>query len=145
MKSKYVLLVEDNRDDETLTLRALKRSRIDAEVVVVRDGVEALDFLHQRGQYKDRDQKRMPEMVLLDLKLPKVDGLEVLRQLRDYPPTRFLPVVVFTSSTEDRDVVNSYELGANSFISKPVNFDEFIDAASLLGRYWLKLNRPLPV
>ena len=136
-----ILLVEDNEDDITLTLRALERNNLRNEVVVVRDGLEALDFLFCRGQFKDRDPEQMPELVLLDLNIPKLNGLEVLRQLRQHEKGKFLPVVVLTSSVEDRDVVESYRLGANSYVQKPVNFSEFLDATRELGLYWLVLNR----
>ncbi|HHV81511.1 TPA: response regulator [bacterium] len=144
MEEKIILLVEDNPDDVELTLRAFKKCNIANEVVVARDGVEALDYLFGTGAYAGRDLSVMPAVVLLDLKLPRIDGLEVLRRLRADERTRFLPVVVLTSSNEDQDVVNSYQLGANSYIRKPVDFVQFIDAARQLGIYWLLLNEAPP-
>ena len=144
MEEKIILLVEDNPDDVELTLRAFKKCNIANEVVVARDGVEALDYLFGTGAYSGRDLSVMPAVVLLDLKLPRIDGLEVLRRLRADERTRFLPVVVLTSSNEDQDVVNSYQLGANSYIRKPVDFIQFIDAARQLGMYWLLLNEAPP-
>ena len=144
MEEKIILLVEDNPDDVELTLRAFKKCNIANEVVVAHDGVEALDYLFGTGAYAGRDLSVMPAVVLLDLKLPRIDGLEVLRRLRADERTRFLPVVVLTSSNEDQDVVNSYQLGANSYIRKPVDFVQFIDAARQLGMYWLLLNEAPP-
>lgn len=144
MEEKIILLVEDNPDDVELTLRAFKKCNIANEVVVARDGVEALDYLFGTGAYAGRDLSVMPAVVLLDLKLPRIDGLEVLRRLRADERTRFLPVVVLTSSNEDQDVVNSYQLGANSYIRKPVDFVQFIDAVRQLGIYWLLLNEAPP-
>lgn len=143
-KEKIILLVEDNPDDEALTIRALKKNNILNEVVVVRDGVEALDYMFARGQYSSREPGVNPQLVLLDLKLPKVDGLEVLRQLRANERTRLQPIVVLTTSNEDRDIINSYELGVNSYIRKPVDFNEFMDAVRELGLYWLVLNETPP-
>ena len=140
MNSKIILLVEDNPDDEALTLRALKSANIANEVVVARDGVEAVDYLFGNGAYADRDTRVMPQVVLLDLKLPKMDGLDVLRRLRDDDRTKPLPVVVLTSSDEERDIIDSYGLGANSYIRKPVAFDQFTEAVRQLGLYWLVLN-----
>jgi two-component system response regulator len=140
MRQKTILLVEDNPDDEALTLRALRKSNIMNEVVVARDGVEALDYLFASGAHAERDPSRMPEFVLLDLKLPKVSGLEVLRRLRADERTKLLPVVVLTSSNEGRDILESYRLGANSYIRKPVDFTQFIEAVRQLGLYWLVLN-----
>ena len=141
MGSKSILLVEDNPDDEALTLRALKSSNIANKVVVVRDGVEALDYLFATGTYVGRDTRDMPEITLLDLKLPKVDGLEVLKRLRADERTRLLPVVILTSSTEEQDLIRSYSLGANSYIAKPVDFLQFTEAVKQLGLYWLLLNK----
>jgi two-component system, response regulator len=142
IRTHQILLVEDKRNDIDLTLRAFARSKIANEIVVVKDGEEALDYLFATGVYSGRDRMNMPELVLLDLKLPKVDGLEVLRRLRADERTRRLPVVVLTSSKEESDVVSSYDLGANSFVRKPVDFLEFMDAARQLGLYWLVLNEP---
>ena len=144
MTDKMILLVEDNRDDEALTLRALRKNRITNEVVVVRDGAEALEYLFGTGRYQGRDTTVMPDLVLLDLKLPKIDGLEVLRRLRASEGTRALPVVILTSSAEEQDVLKSYGLGANSYVRKPVDFDEFMEAARQLGVYWLLLNQGPP-
>ena len=144
MTDKMILLVQDNRDDEALTLRALRRNRITNEVIVVRDGAEALEYLFGTGRYEGRDMTAMPELVLLDLKLPKVDGLEVLRRLRADQGTRSLPVVILTSSTEEQDLLKGYGLGANSYIRKPVDFDQFMEAARQLGVYWLLLNQGPP-
>jgi CheY-like chemotaxis protein len=137
---KIILLVEDNQDDEALTLRALKKNNIGNEVVVARDGAEALDFLFGAGVYAERDLDYMPHLVLLDLKLPKVDGLEVLRRMRADKRTRLLPVVILTSSREQQDLVDGYGYGANSYIRKPVDFAQFIEAVRQLGLYWLVLN-----
>jgi two-component system response regulator len=137
-----LLLVEDNPDDEMLTLRALKRNRIMNQVVVARDGAEALDYLFGTGQYADRPTDLLPQVVLLDLKLPKMDGLEVLKRIRANERTSVLPVVVLTSSDEDQDIIDSYQLGANSYIRKPVDFGQFVDTIRQLGMYWLVLNRP---
>lgn len=138
--NKVILLVEDNPDDEALTLRALKKNNIFNEVVVARDGVEALDYMFGTGQYQGRDVTRTPQVILLDLKLPKLDGLEVLRRLRADERTRLQPVVILTTSNEDRDITSSYQLGANSYIRKPVDFDQFMEAVRQLGLYWLVLN-----
>ncbi len=142
MKPKSILLVEDNPDDEALTLRALKTNNLANNVVVARDGVEALDYLFATGAYVGRDTNDMPEVTLLDLKLPKVDGLEVLKRLRADDRTRLLPVVILTSSTEEQDLIRSYSLGANSYIAKPVDFLQFTEAVKQLGLYWLLLNEP---
>jgi two-component system, response regulator len=139
-----ILLVEDNRDDEALTLRALKKNNIKNEVVVAHDGVEALDYLFGTGSHAGRDLTEMPQVILLDLKLPRVDGLEVLRRLRADKRTRLLPVVILTSSNEDQDRINGYGLGANSYVRKPVDFAQFIEAVRQLGLYWLILNEPPP-
>ncbi len=137
---KMILLVEDNPDDEMLTIRALKKNNILNEVVVARDGVQALDFLFGEGEHTGRDISNQPQVILLDLKLPKIDGLEVLKRIRADERTKLLPVVVLTTSNEQRDMVSSYELGANSYIRKPVDFDQFMDAVKQLGLYWLVLN-----
>jgi len=144
VSEKTILLVEDNPDDELLTLRALRKNKILNEVKVVRDGAEALDYLFGAGKYAGRDTMEMPQVVLLDLKLPKLDGLEVLRRLRADELTRRLPVVVLTSSDEEQDILASYDLGANSYVRKPVGFHQFIDALRQLGLYWLVLNQPPP-
>jgi len=141
-RSRIILLVEDNPDDVALTLRAFEKSNIANDIVVVPDGEQALDYLFRMGTHTERDPERMPEVVLLDLKLPKVDGLEVLRRMRSDERTRRLPVVVLTSSNEESDIVRSYDLGANSFVRKPVDFARFIEAAQQLGLYWLVLNEP---
>ena len=142
--TKIILLVEDNPDDEELTLVAFRKSHIANEVVVARDGEEALEYLFGTGTYAGRDLSVMPTVILLDLKLPKVDGLEVLKCLRENERTRLLPVVVLTSSKEQEDVVKSYSLGANSYVRKPVDFSQFIEASKQLGLYWLVLNeRPM--
>ena len=140
MSDKVILLVEDNPDDEALTLRALKKNRIQNALVVARDGVEALDYLFGTGAYAGRDLAHMPQIILLDLKLPKIDGLEVLRRLREDPRTELLPVVILTSSKEEQDLVSGYRLGANSYIRKPVDFAQFVEAVRQLGLYWLVLN-----
>jgi len=144
MENKTILLVEDNPDDEALTLRALKKNNIMNEVVVAHDGVEALDYLFFRGAHAGRNPRTPPAITLLDLKLPKVDGLEVLREIRANPATQLLPVVILTSSKEEQDLINSYRLGANSYIRKPVDFNQFMDAVRNLGLYWLVLNEPPP-
>ena len=140
MSEKYILLVEDNRDDEALTLRALKKNNILNSVEVCRDGVEALDFLFARNQYQERQLTDLPQLILLDLKLPRLDGLEVLKEIRANSLTKLLSVVILTTSNEERDVINSYELGANSYIRKPVDFDQFMESVRQLGLYWLVLN-----
>ena len=144
MDTKVILLVEDNPDDELLTLRAFAKNQIVNKVVVVRDGVEALDYLFATGAYAGRDVRDQPQVVLLDLKLPKLDGLAVLRRLRDDERMQLLPVVVLTSSKEEQDLVQSYRLGANSYIRKPVDFLQFIEAVRQLGLYWLVLNETAP-
>jgi two-component system response regulator len=142
--NKVILLVEDNSDDEALTLRALKKNNIKNEVVVARDGAEALEFLFGTGKYAGRNTDVIPQVVLLDLKLPKVEGLEVLRQVRADKRTKLLPVVILTSSNEDQDRIQGYDLGANSYVRKPVDFSQFLDAARQLGLYWLVLNEAPP-
>jgi two-component system response regulator len=144
MDSKVILLVEDNPDDELLTLRAFAKSNIANEVVVARDGVEALDYLFGTGAYAGRDLRVQPQVILLDLKLPRIDGLDVLRRLRADERTTLLPVVILTSSKEDEDRIQSYRLGANSYIRKPVDFVQFIEAVRQLGLYWLVLNEAAP-
>jgi two-component system response regulator len=143
MRSRTILLVEDNPDDVELTVRAFQKSHITNEIVVARDGTEALDYLFATGAYAGRDPVA-PEVVLLDLNLPKLDGLEVLKRIRADERTRHLRVVMLTSSKEERDVLRSYDLGANSFVRKPVDFVEFAEAARQLGLYWLVLNEPPP-
>ena len=140
MQQKTLLLVEDNPDDEVLTLRALRKHNLANEIVVARDGQEALDYLFAEGEYRGRDASVQPQVILLDLKLPKVDGLQVLERLRAEPQTRHIPVVVLTSSNEEQDMIRSYDLGANSYVRKPVDFEQFLEAARQLGLYWLVLN-----
>jgi two-component system response regulator len=140
MREKVILLVEDNPDDEALTLRALKKNDIQNQVVVARDGAQALEYLFGTGERKEGDPEVLPELVLLDLKLPRVDGLEVLRRIRADERTRLLPVVILTSSKEQRDLVEGYGYGANSYIRKPVDFGQFVEAVRQLGLYWLVLN-----
>jgi two-component system, response regulator len=144
MSEKLIMVVEDNPDDEELTLRALRLGKIAGEIVVTRDGSEALDYLFCTGKYQGRDASRMPSVILLDLKLPKLSGLDVLQRMRADPRTRFIPVVVLTSSSEDEDMLRSYELGANSYVRKPVEFSAFATAVGQLGIYWLLLNEPAP-
>ena len=141
IKNTKILLVEDNPDDEALTLRALRHHNIANDVVVARDGVEALDYLFSRGEYADKNEDELPQVVLLDLKLPKIDGLEVLKAMRADERTKTLPVVVLTSSNEERDIIDSYNLGANSYVRKPVDFVQFMAAVEQLGMYWLVLNQ----
>lgn len=141
---KTILLIEDNPNDEMLTIRALKKNNILNEVVVARDGVQALDYLFAEGEHQGRNINNQPEVILLDLKLPKIDGLEVLKRIKADERTKLLPVVVLTTSNEDQDLISSYELGANSYIRKPVDFDQFIHAVGQLGLYWLVLNEAPP-
>jgi two-component system, response regulator len=145
MSERYILLVEDNPDDEELTLLSLRKNNLAHDIVVVRDGVEAIEFLFGNGQYAHRDVAHVPTVILLDLKLPKLDGLGVLKRLRADERTRTLPVVVLTSSSQDADVIASYNLGANSYVRKPVEFGAFVEAVSSLGLYWVLLNRPPPL
>ncbi|MHB1183795.1 MAG: response regulator [Desulfobulbia bacterium] len=145
MRTNMILLVEDNPDDEALTLRALKKNNILNEVVVARDGVEALDFLFGAGAHAGRDLARMPEVILLDINLPRINGLEVLEKIRANERTKLLPVVILTTSNEERDKLKSYTLGANSFIRKPVDFLQFSEAIRQLGLYWLVLNQSPPL
>lgn len=144
MKSKTILLVEDNPSDVGLTRRALEKSRISNDLVVVEDGQEALDYLFGTDPLTGQNVNELPALILLDLKLPKVDGLEVLRQIRADEHTRRLPVVILTTSSEEDDVAQSYDMGANSFIRKPVDFNQFAEAVQHLGLYWLVLNEPAP-
>jgi two-component system response regulator len=144
MLGKTILLVEDNADDEELTIRALKKNNVTNNLVVARDGVEALDFLFGTGAYAGRDTTLLPGLMLLDLKLPKIDGLEVLRRIRAEERTRRMPVIMLTSSKDDQDVIKSYNLGANSYIRKPVDFHQFTEAVRQLGMYWLVLNEAPP-
>ena len=141
--NKMILLVEDNPDDEILTLRALNGNNIANEVVVTRDGAEALDYLFARGQYSGRDTSEMPQVVLLDLKLPKIDGLEVLSQMRADERTKEVPVVILTSSNEETDIAQSYVKGANSYVRKPVEFERFVEAVRQVGIYWMLINERL--
>jgi two-component system response regulator len=143
-ESKIILLVEDNPDDAALTLRAFKRSHLMNPISVVRDGVEALDFVFGRGAHAERGVEALPALVILDLKLPKLDGLGVLKALRADSRARYLPVVILTSSKEEQDLVSGYALGANSYVRKPVDFAEFLDAVKVLGMYWLMINEPPP-
>jgi len=144
MSKRNILLVEDNPDDVALTLRALRKNNIANEVIVANDGVEALDYLFGTGAYAGRDVSKIPEVVLLDLKLPRIDGLKVLERLRSDERTKIAPVVILTSSKEEQDLVRSYKLGANSYIRKPVDFTQFSEAVRQLGLYWLVLNEPVP-
>lgn len=145
MTTDYVdiLLVEDNPNDVELTLHAFRKYRLANHIEVVRDGVEALDYLFATGTYADRDSTRLPKVILLDLKLPRIDGLEVIRRIKANAVTRTIPVVVLTSSNEERDIIESYNLGINSYIRKPVNFDQFTESVRTIGLYWLLLNEPI--
>jgi two-component system response regulator len=145
VNNKIILLVEDNPDDVELTLRAFRKNNISNKIIAARDGAEALDYLFAKGQYDQRDEKDLPVLVLLDLKLPKIDGLEVLRQIRGHELTRLLPVVILTTSSQQQDVVESYKLGANSYVRKPVDFNDFEKVISVLGLYWLIWNEPPPL
>ncbi len=145
MGNTTILLVEDNADDEALTLRAFRKNNIKNEIVVAHDGVEALDFLFGTGAYAGRDVSAKPQLILLDIKLPKIDGLEVLRRLRADERTKLIPVVILTSSKEEQDLVRGYSLGANSYVRKPVDFTQFMEAVRQLGMYWLVLNEPVPI
>lgn len=144
MKDKTILLVEDNPDDEMLTIRALKKNNILNEIVIAHDGVEAIDYIFGTGQYQGRDINDLPCVILLDLKMPKMDGLEVLRRIRTDERTKLIPVIILTSSKEEKDLIDSYSLGVNSYVCKPVNFDRFTDAVQQLGLYWLLLNESPP-
>ncbi len=143
-QKNVLLLVEDNPDDEELTLLAFEQSQIANEVVVARDGVEALDYLFGTGLYADRDMSIMPALILLDLQLPRINGLEVLQRMRADNRTKLLPVAIMTTSNEEQDLINSYRLGCNSYIRKPVDYDQFVTAVQQLGVYWLLLNEPPP-
>jgi two-component system response regulator len=140
-----ILLVEDNQDDMDLALHALKHGKLANNIVVARDGEEALDFLFCRGAFAQRSFEHPPKLVLLDLKLPKVDGMEVLKQVKSDPRTRTIPIVIMTSSKEERDLVAGYNLGVNSYIQKPVDFDQFRDIVKTIGLYWLVINQPVPI
>jgi CheY-like chemotaxis protein len=144
MKMKTILLVEDNPNDVVLTLRAFKKNNIENKIVVAGDGLEALDYLFRTGKYKDRDIKSMPALILLDLKLPKMDGLKVLERIRDDERTKLLPVVILTSSNEEQDIISSYSLHSNSYIRKLVDFNKFVEAVQNLQSYWLVLNEQPP-
>ena len=145
MKDKIILLVEDSPDDITLTLRSLRKNNILNEVVVAKDGVEALDYLFGTGIYAGRDTSLTPVVTLLDLKLPKIDGLEVLKRVRGNERTKLIPIVILTSSKEEKDLINGYSLGANSYIRKPVDFEQFNEAIRQLGLYWILLNESPPL
>lgn len=144
MSDKMILLVEDSPDDEELTTRALRQAKIANDIVVAHDGAEAVEFLFGEGAHAGRDLSRMPAVILLDLKLPKLSGFEVLHRLRADPRTRLIPTVILTSSSEEEDMLKSYEFGANSYVRKPVDFSQFVSAVSQLGIYWLLLNQPVP-
>jgi two-component system, response regulator len=144
MKEKIILLVEDNPDDVELTIRAFKKNNISNKVIVANDGVEALDYLFGTGVHAGRNLKDLPVVILLDLKLPKIDGMEVLRRIRQDERTKLIPVVILTSSSEEKDVINGYSLGANSYIRKPVEFNQFVEAMRYLGLYWLLWNEAPP-
>jgi len=144
MDDKIILLVEDNPDDVELTLRAFRQNRISNNIVVARDGAEAIDYIMGTGFSESPDMHETPVLILLDLKLPKIDGLEVLKTIRNHEPTRLIPVVILTSSIEDKDVLNGYNLGANSYVRKPVDFKEFVETMKLMGLYWLICNKPVP-
>lgn len=144
VEDKVILLIEDNPDDEALTLRALEKNNISNEVVIAHDGAEALDYLFAQGRYAERDTQIMPQVILLDLQLPKVSGFDVLRRMRADERTKRLPVVILTSSNEEQDRISGYDLGANSYVRKPVEFGNFIEAVRNLGLYWLVLNQTAP-
>ena len=140
MNNKFVLLIEDNPDDVELTLRAFRRNNIANKIVVLEDGEKAVDFLYGNGEFKDRDISDHPSIILLDLKLPKLDGIEVLRRIKADEVLKLIPVIILTSSREEQDLVNSYSFGANSYIRKPVDFNEFMEVSKQMGMYWLMLN-----
>jgi CheY-like chemotaxis protein len=142
MEQKIILLVEDNQDDVDLTIRAFKKNNITNKIVVAKDGIEALDYLHGTGMYAGRDMKDLPVVVLLDLKLPKLNGMEVLRSIRQDELTKLLPVVILTSSAEQKDVIEGYKLNVNSYVRKPVDFEQFSEAVKILGLYWTLWNEP---
>lgn len=142
MEEKIILLVEDNPDDVDLTLRAFEKNRIKNKVIVVEDGIEALDYIFRRGKFENRKLKELPAVVLLDLKLPKIDGFEVLKAIRENEITKLLPVVILTTSKEEQDIIKGYKNGANSYIRKPVDFNSFFEVVQTLGLYWLILNEP---
>jgi len=144
MRDRVIVLIEDNANDEELTLRAFRKSNIANRIVVLRDGAEALDYFFQRGAHASRSADEVAQVVLLDLKLPKIDGLDVLRALRADQRTRLIPVVILTSSAEDQDLARSYGMGANSYVRKPVDFKQFVEAVRQLGLYWLVINQPAP-
>lgn len=141
MNEKLILLVEDNPDDEMLLLRAFEKNRISNEIIITRDGAEALDWLFGEGVFSGRDADILPQIIILDLKLPKIDGLEVLRRIRADERTKLIPIIILTTSSEQKDIISSYNLGANSYVQKPVDFEEFIEATRQLGLYWLVLNK----
>jgi len=145
MTEKIILLVDDNSDDVALTIRAFKKNNIGNKIIVAKDGVEAMDYLFGMGVHAGRDMKDLPAIILLDLKLPKIDGLEVLKRIRQDERTKMIPVVILTSSGEEKDVLSGYSLGANSYVRKPVEFDQFVEAMRHLGLYWLLWNEPPPV
>jgi len=144
MPENEILLVEDNEDDELLTLRAIKLNKIANKIVVVRDGQEALDYLFCSGQYQTNDPAGVPNLILMDINLPKISGIEVLQRIRSMDKTRLIPVVILTSSNLEKDIVETYKLGVNSYIIKPVNFDQFVESVKQIGMYWLLLNRAPP-
>lgn len=144
MYSKFILLVEDNEDDIKLTQMAFKENNIMNELVIIQDGAEALDYIFCKGNYSNRDKNELPTLILLDIKLPKVDGIEVLKQIRANKKTKLIPVVILTSSNEEKDILNGYSLGCNSYVCKPVNFNEFTSAMKQLGLYWLIINEEPP-